>query len=267
MAKRKKQQYIDFPFYEYLQFFYRENRTKIRRSYNSLTKRFLDYNDPDKRIEAFLRRPQFEALETYVFLKEFLGNKHLYQIFEAWYQKQAPFEGRSEAGINQKTGQVGLFGPIEMYAEETKETYEQIFKQIKAFQQAYPNFIFALTMGLGKTILMATSIFYEFLLANKYPKDERYCHNALVFAPDKTVLQSLKEIQTFDKSLVVPKQNLNWLEAHLKFYFLDKTGDALNAIDRSAYNIVISNAQKIILKRSHKEPSPSELLFKNMSDN
>lgn len=53
-------------------------------------------------------------------------------------------------------------------------------------------------MGTGKTILMATCIFYEFLLANRFPKDSHYVHNALVFAPDKTVLQSLKEIKTFD---------------------------------------------------------------------
>ena len=62
--------------------------------------------------------------------------------------------------------------------------------------------LFALTMGLGKTVLMATCIFYEFLLANKYPKDKRFCHNALVFAPDKTVLESLREIQTFNKALL-----------------------------------------------------------------
>ena len=75
---------------------------------------------------------------------------------------------------------------------------------MKANARLYSNYIFALTMGTGKTILMATCIFYEFILANKFPKDERYCHNALVFAPDKTVLQSLREIQTFDLSLVVP---------------------------------------------------------------
>lgn len=260
----KQQKYIDFPFYEYLNLFYQENRKRIRRSYNSLTKRFLDHNDPEIRPEAFLRKPQFEAMEMYVFLKEYLGNRHLYEVFEDWYQKQGLFEGRSNVGINQKTGQVTLFGPVEDNTGEDKELYKQVFKQIKAFQQSYPNFIFALTMGLGKTILMAASIFYEFLLANKYPNDERYCHNALVFAPDKTVLQSLKEIQTFDKSLVVPPQHIDWLETHLKFYFLDNTGDALNAIEHSDFNIIISNTQKIILKRSHKEPTPSELLFKDM---
>ena len=108
---------------------------------------------------------------------------------------------------------------------------------------------------------MATSIFYEFLLANKFPKTKRYCHNALVFAPDKTVLQSLKEIETFDKSKVVPPEYVNWLDTHLKFHFLDDTGVSLNALDNSRYNIIISNTQKIILKKQHKKKSASESLF------
>lgn len=264
MAKRKKEQ-VDFPFYIYLKIFYDQNSKAIRRSYNSLTKKFLDYNDPEKGEGSYLRKPQFEALEMYIFLKEFLDNKYLYEIFEDWQLRRGKFEGRESIGVSEKTKQIAMFGPIEENAGEDKALFQEVFKQIKAFKQVYPNYIFALTMGLGKTILMATSIFYEFLLANKYPKDERYCHNALVFAPDKTVLQSLKEIQTFDKSLVVPAQYVNWLDSHLKFYFLDKTGDALNAIDNSKYNIIISNTQKIILKRSHKEVSPSQLLFKDMN--
>ena len=56
------------------------------------------------------------------------------------------------------------------------------FYQIIQYAEDYPNYIFALTMGLGKTILMATCIFYEFLLASKWPRDDRYCHNALVSA-------------------------------------------------------------------------------------
>ena len=264
MARRRKE-HVDFPFYIYLRLFYEQNSKAIRRSYNSLTKKFLDYNDPHKGEGAFLRKPQFEALEIYVFLKEFLDNRYLYEIFEDWLLSRDKFEGRESIGVSEKTKQIEMFGPVEEHAEEDKALFEEVFKQIKAFKQIYPNYIFALTMGLGKTILMATSIFYEFLLANKYPKDERYCHNALVFAPDKTVLQSLKEIQTFDKSLVIPPQYVNWLDTHLKFYFLDKTGDALNAIDNSKYNIIISNTQKIILKRSHKELTASQLLFKDMN--
>ena len=48
-----------------------------------LTRKFLDFNNPEKNPKAFLRQPQFEALETYVFLKEFLGNAKVEEIFKA----------------------------------------------------------------------------------------------------------------------------------------------------------------------------------------
>ena len=258
MAKKKKTS-IDFPFYMYLNLFYKQERKKIRSTYKPLTRKFLDFNDPENPT-AYLRRPQFEALEMYIFLKEYCDNQYLFKIFEDWYNKQRQFEERPDIGVAAKTGQLGMFGPSE-FSSDDKIRFKEVFQQIKIFQQTYPNFIFALTMGLGKTVLMATSIFYEFLLANKYPKDERYCHNVLVFAPDKTVLQSLKEIQTFDKSRVVPPEYVNWLETNLKFFFLDQTGDALNAIERSRFNIIISNTQKIILKKQHKKTSAALDLF------
>jgi hypothetical protein len=139
--------------------------------------------------------------------------------------------------------------------------YHDYFLQIKKYAEIYPNYIYALTMGLGKTILMATCIFYEFLLSSKFPRDDRYCHNALVFAPDKTVLQSLKEIVTFDKSKVVPTEYIGVLDANIKVHFLEDTGTTLNTLDGSRYNIIVSNTQKIILKRQRKEKTAVDKLF------
>lgn len=252
---------IEFPFYTYLRLFIDQERKNIYSSFKPLSKKFLNFNNPDN-AGSFLRRPQFEALEIYVFLKEFCNNEPLHQIFEDWSNKQNRFENRPDTGIT-ATGQQTLFGPVEGQNLEETELFAEVFQQIKEFKQIYPNYIFALTMGLGKTILMATSIFYEFLLANKFPGDERYCHNALVFAPDKTVLQSLREIESFDKSKVVPPDYVNWLETNLKFHYLDATGDALNAIDRSKFNIIVSNTQKVILKRQTKDKSPSQKLFED----
>jgi type III restriction enzyme len=243
----------EFPFYRYLSLFYEQNRGTVRRNYKKLSLKFLDFNDPAN-AGAFLRRPQFEALEIYIFLKEFANNRHLWEVFEDWHKERNGFEGRSRTTLG-AAGQMGLF------EEMSAEAYKDAFNTLKSFGQVYPNYIFALTMGLGKTVLMATCIFYEFLLANKFPKDARYCHNALVFAPDKTVLQSLKEIQTFDKSRVVPPEYVNWLDTHLQFHFLDDTGLSLNVIDRSRFNIIISNTQKIILKKQHKEKKAAEQLF------
>lgn len=267
MARTKKTSTIDFPFYRYLQSFIEQERKRIYASFKPLSRKFLGFNNRKENSVAFLRPPQFEALEMYVFLKEFCNNDKLWKIFDDWYHHANEFEGRRFAGTD-KHGQLELFGVTEGEdgdKETDKETFNSVYKQIESLQQQYPNYIFALTMGLGKTVLMATSIFYEFLLANKYPKDERYCHNALVFAPDKTVLESLREIQTFDKSKVVPPEYLSWLESNLKFFFLDDTGDALNAIENSSFNIIISNTQKIILKKEHKEKSPVQLLFSDSS--
>ena len=262
MAKRIKQQNVDFPFYTYLNLFLAQERKKVYSHFQPLTRKFLNFNNPEN-PNAFLRKPQFEALEMYIFLKEFCDNKFLFEIFQEWFKKENQFQGRASIGLDK--GQVTLFGPSELQAEESIELFNQVFNQIKSFKQIYPNYIFALTMGLGKTVLMATSIFYEFLLANKYPKDEKYCHNALVFAPDKTVLQSLKEIETLDKSKVIPPEYVNWLDTNLKFHFLDETGESLNTIENSKYNIVISNTQKIILKKQRKVRTPSQSLFTDIS--
>ena len=259
MAKRTQIKPVEFHFYRFLMRFHQEKRKDIYASYPAITKKFLRFNDPTN-AGSYLRKPQFEALEIYVFLKEFFQNAQLSDIFQDWYDKSGKFEGRTVGGAD-RTGQVQIFDILEQDQETDKATAKAIFQQMAAYKQSYPNYIFALTMGLGKTVLMATCIFYEFLLANKFPLDKKYCHNALVFAPDKTVLTALREIETFDKSRVVPAEYMNWLDTHLKFHFLDESGDALNVLDGTAYNIIITNTQKIILKRQAKAKKAADLLF------
>ena len=246
MAKKKIQEVsLDFAFFVHLHQFYQENRGSIRKHYRDLTKKYLDLNDPSNSV-SFLRQPQFEALEIYVFLKEYLDNAPVHAIFKEWVEMRDRFEGRTQRALFEFINQ---------------EQYDQLFERMQSYHRVYPNYIFALTMGTGKTILMATCIFYEFLLANKFPSDERYCHNALVFAPDTTVLESLREIQTFDMTKVVPPEYVSFLASNLKFHFLDEAGSALSVLDKSRFNIIISNTQKIILKRQSTEKTPMDRLF------
>ena len=238
-------------FYEGLRWYYLKNKGKIRKNYKRITLKLLDYNDRSVNPEAFLRPPQFEAFEMYVFVKEFLGNEPMYKIFDDWRKRRGVF---ADASFYSR-GQGRLFD------EAGDAQTAALFKQMRSVSENYPNYIFALTMGLGKTILMATCIFYEFLLANKFPRDERFCHNALVFAPDKTVLQSLKEIQTFDKSLVVPPEYVSVIDQNLRMHFLEDTGTTLHTLDDSDFNLIVSNDQKIIAKRRHSDPSAAEKLF------
>lgn len=260
-AAKKVSASLDFAFFQFLWQFYQSNRGAIRQHYKELTRKYLDFNNPEKNPKAFLRQPQFEALETYVFLKEFLGNAKVEEVFQQWFEKKGRFADRSEGGITAASG-----GQVDLLDRITQDQYKAVFAAMRKNSRAYPNYIFALTMGTGKTILMATCIFYEFLLGNKFDKDARYCHNALVFAPDKTVLQSLKEIEAFDLNLVVPPEYVNFLTTHLRFHYLEEAGTSLDTLDKSRFNIIVSNTQKIILKRKHKEKSSVDRLFGTTGD-
>lgn len=244
---------IQTSFFQALNYFYKTNKKEIRKKYKDLTKKYLDYNDKEFNHDAFLRPPQFEALEMYVFLKEFMNNDSVSEIFQKWMEKRDQFSKDKSLYMNGDS-QINIF-------QYSTQEYRAVYDMLIQYKEAYSNYIFALTMGLGKTLLMATCIFYEFLLANKYPNDPRYCHNALVFSPDKTVLQSLKEIQTFDKSKVIPKEYVRVLDSNIKFHFLEETGTTLNTLDNSDFNIIISNNQKIIVKKKHAETTAVQALF------
>lgn len=255
MPKKSKETIVDTPFYQYLWSFYADHKKEIWREYKPLTRGILsraDYTD----ASAFLRKPQYEAFEMYVFLKEFLNTPKLGELFENWCNNRGNFR-YDRTPVLQSERQYKLF------QYQDAESIKPSVAQLKKLQQDYANYIFALTMGTGKTILMAVCIFYEFLLANKYPQDELYCHNALVLAPDTTVRESLREIITFDKSKVFAPSYAKILDTKLRFHFLEGDGISLNTLDGSDFNIIIANSQKIILKRKNKADDAQILLFKD----
>ncbi len=252
---QKQEMTLEYAFFNLLRDYYEYNKGKVKRNYSDLTRKFLNYNDKEINPDAYLRRPQFEALEMYVFIKEFFNNRDVASIFKDYMEHKGHFADESfYAHPTYKSGQISL-------ADIGAEQNNALFKEMKKVSEAYPNYIYALTMGLGKTVLMATCIFYEFLVANKNPKDKRFCHNAIVFAPDKTVLESLREIITIDKTLIVPPEYARVLDANIKVHFLEDTGTTLNTLDNSDFNIIISNTQKIIVKKKHKDESAATKLF------
>lgn len=249
----------NYTFYDQLYYFYFEHRKEIINHYNDLTRRIVIFNDTrDHHHKTFLWKPQAEAFEIYIFLKEILNNEQVFKMFDDWRKHQGFFSDRDN-GIITTHGQQMLFD------DETEHSMDELFKQMKRYREAYPNYIFALAMGLGKTYLMATCIFYEFLLAHKFPNDKRYCHNALIFAPDKTVLQSQSSILNFKPETVMPKEYANFLNQNIKFSYLSDSSSTLNTLDGSDFNIIISNTQKIIVKKKSKEDSPADLLFSDSS--
>ncbi len=239
-----KGQVQEFLFFKELLHAFQANESTIRGRLSQISRRFLAYNEDS----GYLRAPQLEALKVYVFLKDYCRNEPLHEIFRKWHNKEDYF---SDLAIYHE-----LFRPT------NEEDYKRIFKELSANSGGFPNYIFALTMGTGKTILMAVCIFYEFIMARKFGKDSRFCHNAVVFAPDTTVLQSLHEIKTFGQQrLVVPTEYQNFIATDIRFHFLTQAAATLATDDHSQFNIVVSNMQKIILRKESAEKSASQLLF------
>lgn len=190
---------------------------------------------------SFLHRPQVEALETYIFMKELLDNKPSVEVFRQSFQNELEF--LRALGISDKEA-------LDLVYDEKKDEKIQAILQDQFGKSDYANQVYALTMGSGKTILMAVMMMYDFVLSYYHPEDERFAKNALVFAPDTTIIESLKEIKTFDFSRVLPKEYENIL-LNIKYHYLESTDTALTPIGN--YNVIVSNSQKIILKTRHKK--------------
>ena len=124
-SNSSSRQDLSFEFFSNLRMFYEQNKPLIRKHFKELSKRILDYNDPAKG-NAYLRKPQFEALEMYVFLKEFTGNRKVHEIFDDWYNEKNGFETVTK-GI--ATGQANLLK--EMFFSSPDE-YKKAFKYLSS---------------------------------------------------------------------------------------------------------------------------------------
>jgi len=212
-------------------------------NYKGVERETLNILTHIKRV-GFLHKPQVEALETYIYLKEIVGNKSSLEVFKSLFENEKDM--LLGLGVSRDEA-FDLLG--------NKEKVEELMADRFGVSD-YPNQVYALTMGAGKTILMAVMATYDFVLSFYHPADKRFAKNALVFAPDTTIIESLKEIKTFDYERVIPKEYQNIL-LNIKYHYLESPETPLSPIGN--YNIIISNSQKIILKTRRTENGTKRL--------
>ena len=107
----------------------------------------------------------------------------------------------------------------------------------------YPDFLFSLPMGAGKTFLMAAIIYLDLYFALNEPDNKNFAHNFLILAPSglkSSIIPSLKTIERFDPAWILPEPSASTIKRMIHFEVLDQPKSAKRS--NKARN---PNAQKI----------------------
>ncbi|HEY0323589.1 MAG TPA: DEAD/DEAH box helicase family protein [Pyrinomonadaceae bacterium] len=238
-----------------------------------------------------LREAQIEAIGTYLFLKIEGKNKPLWQLFcEGFFLNG---EDLTKLNINQEARQIfehnkaaralfefsraringnsakPLLPDFEDYLRDNAADVD-CDKVIKAifYGVDYADYLFSLPMGAGKTFLMAAFIYLDLYFALNEPENRAFAHNFIILAPSglkSSIIPSLRTIDSFDPSWILPEPAASEIKRSIKFEILDQPKAAKksnkarnpNAQKISQHQpfedlmglVLVTNAEKVILDR------------------
>lgn len=200
-----------------------------------------------------MRDAQIEAIKIYLFLKIACGNRPLWKLFIEGRFNSLDFnsmeltvEARKVLTTNKAAAALmeyslltdkdgnQLAPEMEKVIRQQSENidYEETFKQI-FYGVNYTDYLFSLPMGAGKTYLMAAFIYLDLYFAINEPENPAFAHNFLVLAPSglkSSIIPSLKSIQEFDPTWIIPEPTASNLKRMIKFEILDEQKSAKKAI-------------------------------------
>lgn len=208
--------------------------------------------DPQEHQLRFLRAPQLRALETYWYLRLVEQTPHIVALYQRLFPKQSELRkalGLDNAAIRDLIEDEGLDAVLERV--RTDDAFVGDFK-LESLREtltlAYPSYILALAMGAGKTILIGGIIATEFAMAMEYP-DGEFVQNALVFAPGKTIIESLRELVDVPYDRILPPRMHKPFAASVKLTFTRDGEKDLPVVRGSLFNVVVTNTEKIRIQR------------------
>ena len=211
----------------------------------------------------FLREPQFQSLEVYWYLRLVKQTPKIVELNQDYYSDDIALFCES-FGIPLSEEALEFVTSIDQVIDKVKNDTDYVKKNEldtvhEAVKLDYPSYIFALAMGSGKTILIATIIATEFAMSLRY-SDANFMKNALVFAPGTTIIESLREISTVPYEKILPPGLYQEFKANLKFEFPQKNAKDLSTQYESTYNLIVTNTEKISLRANLKKRSDQTLL-------
>ncbi len=207
----------------------------------------LEYQiEPETGSRRFLRGPQILALETYWYLRLIESTPHIFDLYSKCFTKKT--ELLEALGVPRTAlDAVDLEFDVLWKRIKTDDDFVKDFK-LESLRETltldYPSYILALAMGAGKTILIGSIIATEFAMAMEYPKGP-FVQNALVFAPGKTIIESLRQLAKTPYDRILPPRLYKPFAANLKLTFTRDGDPDIPVIRGSSFNAVITNTEKI----------------------
>lgn len=251
-----------------------------------------------------MRDAQIEAIRTYLFLKVACDCSPLHELFASGRfntldiaELALPDRVKDYLRINPAAAALYEYvrqtnGRGEVVSKKLREQIEKapdIIDYRKFFRDAfygvsYTDYLFSLPMGAGKTFLMAAFIYLDLYYATNEPLNPAFAHNFIIFAPSglkSSVVPSLRTIQRFDPSWVLPEPAASEIRRMISFEVLDqrKTANKSNKtknpnVQKIANHqplselfglVAVTNAEKVILDRIREQSGQIDL-FEDSED-
>ena len=249
-----------------------------------------------------MRDAQIEALKTYLFLKIECGNKPLAVLFmqgkfNSLDLDDAELSKTARVYLKENPGSAALLEYAQLKNDFGQQVSEKLEKQIKKapesidyakyfsdafYSLTYTDYLFSLPMGAGKTYLMAAFIYLDLYYALNEPMNKAFAHNFIIFAPSglkTSVVPSLRTIQRFNPTWVIPEPSATEIKRKMLFEVLDQ-GKAANKSNKTKNPnvqkianhqplsdlfglVAVTNAEKVIYDRIEKEDMQLSMYSEN----
>ena len=251
-----------------------------------------------------MRDAQIDAIKTYLFLKIACKNKPLAELIKLGQFNSLTDSDIDNLSMSTAARQVFKSNPAAValyeFASSTDDQGNVVAPQLADavllkpqkidfdavidrifYGVSYPDYVFSLPMGAGKTYLMAAFIYFDLYFAQQEPDNKAFAHNFMVFAPSglkTSVVPSLRTIRDFDPSWIIPEPAASKLRRELKFEMLDENKSANKSnrtknpnVQKIAIHeplselfglVAVTNAEKVILDRIDKDIQQPNLYSK-----
>jgi len=198
----------------------------------------------------YLRKPQLRALEVYWYLRLVKQTPRILPLYQELYSSKADLV--EALGIPEAAFKAADYDMERLWHRlQADDDFVRDFR-LQALRESltldYPSYIFALAMGAGKTVLIGAIIATEFAMALEYPEAD-FAHNALVFAPGKTIFEALRELAEVPYDRILPPRLYKPFAASVKLTFT-RDGEAdIPVIRGSSFNVIVTNTEKIRIQK------------------